>query len=259
MVTVATEWFGFRPDDQLKVHVDDGLKFIQQEAKKGVLVLNLVSRDSTLKAEVIQRLKDIFPAIFVSHVEEEVNEIVFAIKDTNSAAVNQMETKDVKKDGTKEKDDKAGSGENMVNSGKTEEANEDRNKRLETLKNKVIEQCKMLDRIFSSIPKDLCVKEKLKMYKPNLDDICFVFTYLNRVCRKIAIEVCRGRHEYVCLQSKGDMNMSSFSKRGDNYMSAFILRGDINMPAFIPRGDINMSTFIPRGDNNMSAFSPRGD
>ncbi|XP_052790204.1 eEF1A lysine and N-terminal methyltransferase-like [Mya arenaria] len=189
MVTVATEWFGFRPDDQLKVHVDDGLKFIQQEAKKGpkrhvimldvdskdvslgmscppapfveapflqdicnclvdqgVLVLNLVSRDSTLKAEVIQRLKDIFPAIFVSHVEEEVNEIVFAIKDTNSAAVNQMETKDVKKDGTKEKDDKAGSGENMVNSGKTEEANEDRNKRLETLKNKVIEQCKMLDR-----------------------------------------------------------------------------------------------------------------
>ena len=35
VVTIATEWFGFCPDDQLKVHVDDGLKYVDHQIDKG--------------------------------------------------------------------------------------------------------------------------------------------------------------------------------------------------------------------------------
>lgn len=35
IVTIATEWFGFVPDDKLKAHVADGLEFIQAERTKG--------------------------------------------------------------------------------------------------------------------------------------------------------------------------------------------------------------------------------
>lgn len=35
VVAIATEWFGFCPDDRLKVHVADGLAFVRKEAEKG--------------------------------------------------------------------------------------------------------------------------------------------------------------------------------------------------------------------------------
>jgi len=35
MVTIATDWFGFRADDRMKVHITDGLQYLQESAKKG--------------------------------------------------------------------------------------------------------------------------------------------------------------------------------------------------------------------------------
>ena len=36
MVTIATEWFGFAPDDRMRAHVADGLEFLKSEAEKGL-------------------------------------------------------------------------------------------------------------------------------------------------------------------------------------------------------------------------------
>ena len=36
MVTIATEWFGFCPDDTMRAHVADGLEFLKSEADKGL-------------------------------------------------------------------------------------------------------------------------------------------------------------------------------------------------------------------------------
>ena len=35
IVTIATDHFQFKPDDRLRVHVNDGLQFIAEENKKG--------------------------------------------------------------------------------------------------------------------------------------------------------------------------------------------------------------------------------
>ena len=35
IVTIATDWFGFKEDDSLRCHVADGLEFIQKEVEKG--------------------------------------------------------------------------------------------------------------------------------------------------------------------------------------------------------------------------------
>lgn len=36
MVSIAKEWFGFCPDDRMRVHVDDGIQFIKSESEKGL-------------------------------------------------------------------------------------------------------------------------------------------------------------------------------------------------------------------------------
>ena len=36
MVSIATDWFGFSPDDRMRVHVADGIDMIKSESKKGL-------------------------------------------------------------------------------------------------------------------------------------------------------------------------------------------------------------------------------
>ena len=54
-------------------------------------MLNLNCRNTSLKSEVLERLRTVFPAMFISKVEDEVNEIVYALK-TSSTGV---QTEDV--------------------------------------------------------------------------------------------------------------------------------------------------------------------
>lgn len=122
VVTIATEWFGFSPDDKMMAHVADGLQFVKEEKEKGtkrhiimvdvdskdrtvgmscppepfihdsflrsikdclhpggVFILNLVCRDDVLKKQVLDRIKDIFSQVFIHNIEDEVNEVVFAL------------------------------------------------------------------------------------------------------------------------------------------------------------------------------------
>ena len=36
MVSIATDWFGFSPDDRMRVHVADGIDMIKSESEKGL-------------------------------------------------------------------------------------------------------------------------------------------------------------------------------------------------------------------------------
>ncbi|KAL4223238.1 Methyltransferase-like protein 13 [Mactra antiquata] len=49
IVTIATKWFGFTPDDKLKVQIDDGLKYIQKQKdiKRHVIMIDVDSKDVT--------------------------------------------------------------------------------------------------------------------------------------------------------------------------------------------------------------------
>ncbi|XP_060602078.1 eEF1A lysine and N-terminal methyltransferase-like [Ruditapes philippinarum] len=128
IVTLATEWFGFVPDDKLKAHVDDGLVYIQTEKEKGrrryvimldvngsdvsvgmscppepfvdenflhcikdslfnggVFILNLVCRDDMLKTQVKQRIEKVFDVVFCHQIEDEVNEVIYALSVDNSS------------------------------------------------------------------------------------------------------------------------------------------------------------------------------
>ena len=44
-----------------------------------MFVLNLVCRDQNLKKEVISRVKSLFSCVYIRTIEDEVNEIVYAI------------------------------------------------------------------------------------------------------------------------------------------------------------------------------------
>lgn len=48
----------------------------------GVLILNLVCRDETVKADVLQLIKKVFDQVYIKDIEEEVNQIVYAINRT---------------------------------------------------------------------------------------------------------------------------------------------------------------------------------
>ena len=43
MVSIATEWFGFVPDDKMRAHVADGIQMIASESNKGGVVFNFVN------------------------------------------------------------------------------------------------------------------------------------------------------------------------------------------------------------------------
>ncbi|KAJ3675714.1 hypothetical protein LUZ60_004756 [Juncus effusus] len=124
VVDLAKKHFGFLEDQQMKVHVGDGIKYLRDitasgthnketriliidadssdlssgltcphpdfleesfllSAKDfisdgGIFVINLVSRSSAIRETVISRLKAIFDYLFSLHLEEDVNEVLFA-------------------------------------------------------------------------------------------------------------------------------------------------------------------------------------
>ena len=45
----------------------------------GVFILNLVCRNQNLKEDVISRVKSLFSCVFIRTIEDEVNEIIYAI------------------------------------------------------------------------------------------------------------------------------------------------------------------------------------
>ncbi|XP_070531894.1 eEF1A lysine and N-terminal methyltransferase-like [Ptychodera flava] len=47
----------------------------------GIFIVNLVCRDATLKSTVFKDLKSVFPRIYCKKIEDQVNEVVFALKD----------------------------------------------------------------------------------------------------------------------------------------------------------------------------------
>ena len=44
-----------------------------------MLILNLVARDKDTKSEILTRIKSIFRTVFVKEIDQEVNEVVFAL------------------------------------------------------------------------------------------------------------------------------------------------------------------------------------
>ena len=48
----------------------------------GVLILNLVCRDETIKKDVLKLIRKVFDQVYIKNIEEEVNQIVYAIKRT---------------------------------------------------------------------------------------------------------------------------------------------------------------------------------
>lgn len=58
----------------------------------GVFVLNLVCRDEQLKAEVKQRVKKVFGTVICHHIEDEVNEILYALNKENSVDESELKT-----------------------------------------------------------------------------------------------------------------------------------------------------------------------
>lgn len=48
----------------------------------GVLILNLVCRDETIKEDVLKSIRKVFDQVYIKNIEEEVNQIVYAIKRT---------------------------------------------------------------------------------------------------------------------------------------------------------------------------------
>ncbi|XP_076884267.1 uncharacterized protein LOC143533318 isoform X2 [Bidens hawaiensis] len=116
---IARDHFGFKEDERLKVHVTDGIKFVgdidrvdilivdvdsadsslgmacpapdfveesflktvkDSLSDEGLFVINLVSRSAVIKERVISRMKGVFGKLFSLQLEEDVNEIIFAVK-----------------------------------------------------------------------------------------------------------------------------------------------------------------------------------
>ncbi|KAK4433816.1 eEF1A lysine and N-terminal methyltransferase [Sesamum alatum] len=128
VLDVARDYFGFREDGHLKVHLTDGIEFVREKAdsgaegngsskidtlivdvdssdsssgltcpaadfvdesflltvknslsEQGLFIINLVSRSSAVKDAVYSRLKKVFSNLFSLQLEEDVNEVVFAL------------------------------------------------------------------------------------------------------------------------------------------------------------------------------------
>nr|XP_043614959.1 eEF1A lysine and N-terminal methyltransferase [Erigeron canadensis] len=141
VVELARDYFGFREDERLKVHVTDGIKFVgdvtgkaanenndklditgkaadkgndkldiliidvdspdsssgmtcpaadfveesflktvkSSLSEEGLFVINLVSRSQAIKEMVISRMKAVFGKLFSLQLEEDVNEVIFAL------------------------------------------------------------------------------------------------------------------------------------------------------------------------------------
>uniref|UniRef100_A0A0D9W422 Methyltransferase domain-containing protein n=1 Tax=Leersia perrieri TaxID=77586 RepID=A0A0D9W422_9ORYZ len=145
---LAKKFFGFSTDEQLQVHLGDGIKFIEDVAvanngattqlnsngnennavkvlivdvdssdvssglscphanfvddsfllatKKflaegGLFIINLVSRSSTVREMVVSRLKVAFEHLYSLHLEEDLNEVLFATPSERCLDINNMD------------------------------------------------------------------------------------------------------------------------------------------------------------------------
>ena len=68
----------------------------------GVLVLNLVCRDEALKEEILQRVKQVFGTVFVHNIEDEVNVLVYAVRDIGEQQTKESGEKNVEKSDVKQ-------------------------------------------------------------------------------------------------------------------------------------------------------------
>ncbi|CAI9271358.1 unnamed protein product [Lactuca saligna] len=136
VVGLAKDYFGFIEDERLKVHITDGIKFVEDVAsattktenddiinkldilivdvdspdsssgmtcpaadfieesflstvknslsKEGLFVINLVSRSPAVKEMVVSRMKVVFGKLFSLQLEEDVNEVIFALNSEGS-------------------------------------------------------------------------------------------------------------------------------------------------------------------------------
>ncbi|KAL8258500.1 hypothetical protein R6Q59_026453 [Mikania micrantha] len=153
VVKIARDYFGFREDERLKVHVTDGIKFVgdvstrshnsnescrepkteggidmvdilivdvdspdsssgmtcpaanfveesflktvkTSMSEEGLFVINLVSRSPAIKEMVISRMKGVFSKLFSLQLEEDVNEVIFALNSEgriSSESYNQLQ------------------------------------------------------------------------------------------------------------------------------------------------------------------------
>lgn len=118
----AKDWFGLIEDDKTKVYVDDGIKYIQNEAsssngkkwdvviidvnndnaesdlwcptkdfieleflkscssilnESGVFIMNVICRNDTLKVQILEKIKSLWPFLFINKLKKSRNEIVF--------------------------------------------------------------------------------------------------------------------------------------------------------------------------------------
>ncbi|KAI3518520.1 hypothetical protein L1887_07325 [Cichorium endivia] len=137
VVELARDYFGFIEDERLKVHVTDGIKFVEDVAtsksinkvdilivdvdspdsssgmtcpavnfveetflstvknslsKEGLFVINLVSRSPAVKEMVVSRMKVLFGKLFSLQLEEDVNEVIFALNSEGPTDFNSPET-----------------------------------------------------------------------------------------------------------------------------------------------------------------------
>ncbi|KAK6122905.1 hypothetical protein DH2020_043371 [Rehmannia glutinosa] len=68
VLDVAREYFGFREDERLKVHITDGIKFVRRK----------------------QILRQVFSNLFSLQLEEDVNEVIFALKTDSPINIDQL-------------------------------------------------------------------------------------------------------------------------------------------------------------------------
>ncbi|KAG5850025.1 hypothetical protein ANANG_G00077890 [Anguilla anguilla] len=125
ILEVAQNWFGFQPDDRLKVTLGDGLEhinklesqgghfydvimfdvdskdatvgmscpppaFVEKDflekvrnllTPRGVFMLNLVCRNSSLREGVVARVRGVFPRVLSRGIEGEINEVLLCMRD----------------------------------------------------------------------------------------------------------------------------------------------------------------------------------
>ncbi|KAK2559373.1 eEF1A lysine and N-terminal methyltransferase [Acropora cervicornis] len=83
---IANSWFQLKEDERMKVIIQDESSatydvviFDVDSKDTSVFILNLVCRNTDLRNQVVDDLRAVFPELYSIKIEEEVNEIVFAL------------------------------------------------------------------------------------------------------------------------------------------------------------------------------------
>ncbi|XP_042562006.1 eEF1A lysine and N-terminal methyltransferase [Clupea harengus] len=129
VLDLAQTWFGFQPNDRLKVTLADGLAhitsleiqgghsydvimfdvdskdpslgmscpppaFVEKAllekvfcllSSRGVFMLNLVCRDTSLRQKVMESVREVFPRVYSRSIEGEVNDVLFCLREAGKS------------------------------------------------------------------------------------------------------------------------------------------------------------------------------